>query len=250
MLTCLILDDEPSATERLQYLFRMHVPDVSIVAVCQRPEEALLQFSIHKPDIVITDILMPGMNGLEFLEAVRSTGIATQAIVFSSSRNPEYMLSGYKLDLVHYLCKPILPEELVSAIDNAKRHVKNQKQFEQLQATIETLTAAPQAIIKTMKGVQREEISKIVAIVADKKICHLYTIDGRKINVNSLLKELEEEICVHGPVRVDRSHIVNYTHILGVNSQHGICSMRYGDSALELRISEAACKLLLQVLAG
>ncbi len=79
-------------------------------------KEALEIFQRYKPDIVITDIEMPEINGLELCKTLRQTDAQTPIIVISAFTDTQYLLEAVGLGLVKYLVKPVEEEELFDAL--------------------------------------------------------------------------------------------------------------------------------------
>lgn len=116
----LIADDEPIARERLRALLAEHA-DMTLVAEAGDGEEALRACEEHAPDVVLLDIAMPGMDGLE---AARRLAEASPrpAVVFCTAYD-EHALSAYEAAAVDYLVKPIRRERLAAALDRARTFV-------------------------------------------------------------------------------------------------------------------------------
>ena len=79
--------------------------------------EALNLYREKKPDIIITDIQMPKMDGLKLCQTIRSDDKTTPIIIISAYSNQEYLLKAVELNLVKYLIKPVLQEQLFEAIE-------------------------------------------------------------------------------------------------------------------------------------
>lgn len=77
---------------------------------------ALKLYEQIKPNIIVTDIQMPKLNGLEFIKKIRQKDKKTQVIVLSAYSNKEYLFSAIELQLVKYLIKPIKESEFSEAI--------------------------------------------------------------------------------------------------------------------------------------
>ncbi len=78
---------------------------------------ALEIYEERKPDIIITDISMPKMNGLEMCERIRKKDQKTPIIITTAHTNTDYLLKAVELQLVKYLLKPIDEDELKEAIE-------------------------------------------------------------------------------------------------------------------------------------
>ncbi len=86
---------------------------------------ALQLYEKHKPDIIITDIQMPKLNGLEFVQRIRKNDDKTQVIVISAFSDKDYLLKAIELKLVKYLIKPVNEKDLDEAIDLCIHSLKN-----------------------------------------------------------------------------------------------------------------------------
>ncbi len=80
-------------------------------------KEAIYIYEKHKPDIIITDINMPHMNGLEFCRYIRKSDKNTPIIVTTAYTDTEYLLQAVELTLIKYLLKPIEEEKLLEALN-------------------------------------------------------------------------------------------------------------------------------------
>lgn len=78
---------------------------------------ALKLYEKHQPDIIITDIQMPKLNGLEFVQRIRQKDSKTQVIIISAFSDRDYLLKAIELKLVKYLIKPVNERNLKEAID-------------------------------------------------------------------------------------------------------------------------------------
>lgn len=91
--------------------------------------DALKIYYEINPEIIITDIQMPKLNGLEFIKQIRLKNRKTQVIVLSAYSNKEYLFKAIELQLVKYLTKPIneyeLKEALKSCIQNIEEESSN-----------------------------------------------------------------------------------------------------------------------------
>jgi len=78
---------------------------------------ALKLYEENKPDIIITDIQMPKLNGLEFVKKIRQKDKKTQVIIITAFSDTEYLLKAVELKLVKYLIKPIKEREFDEALN-------------------------------------------------------------------------------------------------------------------------------------
>jgi two-component system, LytTR family, response regulator AlgR len=116
----LIADDEPMARERLRALLAEHA-DLRLVAEAADGTEALDACALHTPDIVLLDIAMPGLDGLEAARHLASFE-PRPAVVFCTAYD-EHALSAFDAAAVDYLVKPVRRERLAAALDRARTFV-------------------------------------------------------------------------------------------------------------------------------
>lgn len=112
-LRTLIVDDEPLAIERLQILCA-RVPRISLVGTAMDGPSVLRQLELLRPDLILLDIQMPGMNGME-LAQVLSARDPRPAIIFVTAFT-EFAVAAFEVNAVDYLLKPVESERLARAV--------------------------------------------------------------------------------------------------------------------------------------
>lgn len=116
----LIADDEPMARERLRALVAEH-PDLALVAEAGDGESAFAACTEHHPDVVLLDIAMPGMDGLE--AARRLAALDPRPAVIFCTAYDQHALSAFDAAAVDYLVKPVRRERLGAALERARTFV-------------------------------------------------------------------------------------------------------------------------------
>lgn len=115
-----IADDEPLARERLRSLLQAH-GGVEIVAEAANGAEALHACAEHHPDVVLLDIAMPGIDGLE--AARHLAGFEPRPAVVFCTAYDAHALSAFEAAAIDYLMKPVRPERLAAALERARTFV-------------------------------------------------------------------------------------------------------------------------------
>ncbi len=116
MVTILVIDDEEDIRELLCYNLKKEGYDVYSA---ENGEKGLASMLANKPDLIILDVMMPGMDGIEVCEAIRRTdGFQKTLICFLTARNEDYsQIAGLDAGADDYVAKPVKPKVLVSRIN-------------------------------------------------------------------------------------------------------------------------------------
>ncbi len=123
----LIVEDEIRIREGLGKLLSRTGGAYEVVMEAGNGEEGLKAILELHPDIVITDIRMEDMDGLEMLEQMVKAGIHTKAIVLSAYSEFEYARSAMKLGVTEYLLKPIAYNELMQSLENVSFQIEKER---------------------------------------------------------------------------------------------------------------------------
>jgi two-component system response regulator AlgR len=207
-LRVLLVDDEPLARQRLARLLAEH-ENYQIVAEAGNGQAALDWLRQHKADLVLMDIQMPGLTGLEVAEQLMdflpSHG-PRPAIVFCTAYD-EHALTAFKVEAVDYLLKPIRKEDLNKALQKAQRWIEQQSDAE-----LETNSSRRTHIsARTHQGLQLIPITDIYSFQADQKYITVkyHTEDSLtgEVLIDEPLKVLEDEF-EHYFVRIHRNALV------------------------------------------
>lgn len=130
MLRVLLVDDEPFITKGLAILIDWEKEGYEIVGICENGEEALKFLENQKVDLIIADIRMPVMTGIELIENIRSSKISDAYFVILSGYNDfSYMQKAIRYECMDYILKPIKAEELLSVLRKvSKQYSSEQKE--------------------------------------------------------------------------------------------------------------------------
>src|SRR5688572_10101278 len=114
----LIVDDEPPARDRLRRLLE-EIGDCEVIAEAANGEEALAMCGDATPDIVMLDVRMPGLSGIEVARHIDSLE-DPPAVIFTTAYD-QYAVEAFETEAVGYLLKPVRKEKLAHALRHAGR---------------------------------------------------------------------------------------------------------------------------------
>jgi two-component system response regulator AlgR len=205
----LIVDDEAPARARLRAMLE-DIDGYSACGEAANGAEALVLTEQTEPDILLMDIRMPGMDGLEAAQHLQSLE-QPPAIIFTTAYNA-FALQAFETHAVDYLLKPLRQERLVEALQHAQRLTRVQA------ASLheaDKQTGARQCICANVRGsLQLIPASEIRYFLADQKYVTVCTAD-RQVLIEETLKGLEQEFTDQF-VRIHRNALVAKRYISGM----------------------------------
>lgn len=127
MLKILIVDDEQVVRVYLQSIVNWEQYDCQVVTTCENGMEALEVMAQQPIDLILTDLEMPKMNGLQLIEEIRSRGYQTKVIVLSNHSDYDLSREVMKLGALDYYVKTNVKEaDIISMIELVSEQVKKQ----------------------------------------------------------------------------------------------------------------------------
>ena len=146
-MTLLVVDDEPQIRTAMQAFFQKNPMGFTEVLSAADGTSALRLILEREPEIIVSDVVLPGLNGLELARLVRNRGIECEIILISGRDDVEYIKSAFKSDVIDYLLKPLDVYELTEVVKKAivRRTGKQRHQPDE-----ETVTKSGQIAKKAM----------------------------------------------------------------------------------------------------
>ena len=140
MYRFLIIDDEPVVREGISENIDWQAYGFELVGACRDGREGLQAIDDLKPDVVLTDICMPFVDGLELAGAIAEEHPGTKTILLTGYDEFEYAQEAVKLKVSDFLLKPITPDELRSVLVSLKQQLdterNRQRQLDRLHAQL------------------------------------------------------------------------------------------------------------------
>jgi DNA-binding NarL/FixJ family response regulator len=115
MITILLVDDHSYIRKGVRYLLET-LGDIEVVATARNGIEAVAKARLHHPDVVIIDISLPLMNGIEAIRQIRKSCPGTRLLTLSIYDDPLYVKNAVEAGATGYVLKDGIPNELLEAI--------------------------------------------------------------------------------------------------------------------------------------
>lgn len=234
----IIIDDEPRVGMLIKSLVEWEEMGLSCIAVISNAEDALDLIEKHRPPIVITDIRMPKVSGLDLISRVRDMGIETKFVVISGYKDFEYARKALQFGIENYLLKPINKNELnrnlreiVASlkVETMKHAAKEQREriFDASKKLINRNIF--EYIVKSGNGISLKTVTKLYGVefpeskfnVIDIKLDHrnLEDInhDHDRLTIKRVLALVESEF----------AEVIAENIVSEVNSMHIVCLFNY-----------------------
>lgn len=192
MFQVLVVDDEPSAVDYICHLLRLKFPGMEIAGTAENGREGLEKYRLLHPDLVISDVKMPVMDGIAMTKAIKEEDSTVQVLVVSGYQEFEYARAALRYGVSDYILKPVTPSHFVSALEPMlhalKRRVYDQRK--RLACAMIAGTAPEEAVMRRSFPGERY----FVAVIRENGLPRRFT-GGQG---TELISDVEETIFVYG----------------------------------------------------
>lgn len=193
-LNCIIVDDEPIARDIVR-IYIEKIPYLNLVASCEDPFEAMRLLNQHNIDLVILDINMPRLTGLDMLRSLKK-----YPAVIITSAYPDYALEGFELSVTDYLLKPFSFPRFVQATEKVVG--KNQP------AAPAPPEDQPFIMVKADKQLTKVFTNEITYVEAYGNYIFIYR-DQERIMSKQTLTQFEAQLPAAKFIRIHKSFIIS-----------------------------------------
>lgn len=197
-MNCLIVDDNKLACMALQQLIAQ-VDDLAFAGECETASEAYNRLRKHPVDIMLLDIELPDMSGLELLRSLEY-----KPIVLLITAKADYAVEAFELNVADYLVKPVTLRRFVQAIERARVLHEQRKN-----------TSGPPTdyvFVRSQNQLVKIQLHDILYIQALGDYVTIHTADKR-YTVHMTLRSIEEKLPSNQFIRIHRSWIAAVGHI-------------------------------------
>ena len=230
-MTTLIVDDEPLARVRLRRL--LEEQGVQVVGEAEDATEALQKAEDLSPDLVLLDIQMPGMTGMQMASALLH--VESAPLVVFVTGYAEHAVAAFQQDALDYLVKPVLPDRLAQTLARARERLADRRARQQVRrkvmksAAAQRLRRLPVRLDYVVRLLPVEEI--VCAVARDKRV-YVRTRDG-KYPTYYTLKQLETLLPADLFLRTHESSLINLEAVTEL--------LFLGNHSYQVRLSTNEC---------
>jgi two-component system response regulator AlgR len=209
-LRALIADDEPLAAERLQLLLAQ-VKGVDLVGSASDGESAVRMAELLEPDVVLLDIAMPGLDGIEVARSI-GTPKSSPAVIFVTAFD-RFAVAAFEVAAVDYVMKPVDPVRLNRALDRARAYVR-QRRESPAEAPAKSSQSLDEFWASDLTGLVRIAARDVDRVSAERDYMRLH-VGRRSWLIHHSMSALEDGLDPELFVRLHRSAIVRRDFVAG-----------------------------------
>lgn len=203
-ITIVSVDDEYPALQLIKQ-YCDQIEDIDLLQGFQNPEEALVYLQNNKVDLVILDINMPYLNGIELLQQ-----LPYKPLCIFLTLETQYAVKAFELDVVHYLVKPV-------DFENFKKAVNKAKDFLQFKNSAENKKQENFIMFKSNYIMNKVFLKDICWVEGFGEYIVLVT-PLKKYMILDRMSNFEEKFQNLGFIRIHKSYIVLSSHIVSYDS--------------------------------
>ncbi|HET7118218.1 MAG TPA: LytTR family DNA-binding domain-containing protein [Hanamia sp.] len=206
VIKCLIVDDEPIGREILEN-FVKEINFLEVIAVCEDAFEALEILEGNQIDLLISDIQMPKINGLELVRSLPSPPV----IIFVTAHD-QFAVNSFELGVADYLLKPVSFDRFLKAINKAKQQIEMHRNV-LLNSNAEIVDYI---FIKANNKLNKIGYDNILYIESLRDYLKVFTTTKEILITYSSMKSIEEKLPLSQFVRIHNSYLVSITAVKAV----------------------------------
>lgn len=262
----MVVDDEQIVIESVKFIVKKEISNIQVVKTAANGREAIQAASEVKPDIVLMDIRMPGINGIEAIKEIKKTYSDVKFVIVSAYEQFDFAKQAVELGVVDYLMKPVNKTKLISTLNKITNELDIEKQKEEIQLdNIEkykkALTVLEQGFIYSILfnkeyGTDLMKYKEILGLSGSTGYIMILKMTDKKtekgistgLKSHKIYTEFKNILkyktrCVVGPIMVDR--IIAYIQDANVDEyDHRIEAIRLSEMLVEkIELKEPEVKL-------
>lgn len=132
MIKLMIVDDEQIVRDGIRFIIEKNFENqIEIVDMARTGREAIEKYEEWRPNLVLMDIQMPGINGIDALRAIKEQNPGAKCIIISAYEQFEYAKQAVELGVKEYILKPINKNKLVDTVSRVLKEIEDEKRIKQ-----------------------------------------------------------------------------------------------------------------------
>jgi two-component system response regulator AlgR len=211
----LVVDDEPLAVERLQLLLA-RIEGVSLAGTASEGAAALRMVEAVRPDAVLLDIAMPGMDGIDVARALAR--VPEPPVVIFVTAFDTFAVAAFDVEAVDYVMKPVSAERLARAVERARERIAAGGRSSEGEGSSSGFVE--EFWVSEARGLVRLSAADVDRVSAERDYMRLH-VGKRSWLINHTIAKLEEELDPARFVRLHRSAIVRRDFVTGLRRDEG-----------------------------
>lgn len=204
-MRAIIVEDEPKGLKNLMAMLSVNCPNVEVIGTFGNLADAQKGLVSLEPDLVFLDVHLPDGLGFQLLE----NNTETEASVIFITAYDDFALKAFELGAIHYLLKPVVTEELISAVERAQSRQQNETKTQMgflHQAYQQGIT---KIALPTTDGIQYIEFDQIKVCEASGPYTVLHLESNEQLVVSKNLLKFEDSLGPHHFLRIHDRYLIN-----------------------------------------
>ncbi|HXD93588.1 MAG TPA: LytTR family DNA-binding domain-containing protein [Bacteroidia bacterium] len=232
-LKIIIVDDEKRIRNSLVNVLKLHYPNVNVVAEAEDVTLAITAVKKHNPDVVLLDIKMPDGTGFDMIKQLMPL---TFKIIFITAFD-QYAIQAFKFSAIDYLLKPVIPEDLVNALQRVVQQLdieNSNTKLDVFMSNMSDLTRDKKKIVlNSHDKMHIISLNEVIRCEADRNYTQFFLFNKKSVLVSRPLKDYDDMLSEYGFFRCHHSHLINLEFVDRLEKKEGgILIMKDGSEVL------------------
>jgi two-component system LytT family response regulator len=217
MIQAVIIDDESKGRKILHNFLSKFCPHVHIIGDADGVETGIDLITQKQPELVFLDVEMKDGTGFDLLQKMPSLNFA---VIFVTAHS-EYALQAFKSSAIDYLLKPVLPEELMLAVNKFLKDKSLKNSDTRLKNLLDNQNEITKLALPTHAGIELLKIKDLIYCESSGNYTSFYTTAGSEIVVSKTIKEYDGILSPHNFFRIHQSYLINLDYVVKFNKNDG-----------------------------
>lgn len=209
----LIADDDPGMLLVMRKLVE-RAEDYELVGEAQNGEQVLALYEKYTPEVVLMDVEMPGMSGIDCARIIQDKN--PKAVLVFATAHEQYMKSAFEVYAFDYLVKPFPVDRALNTLRLIRERLRESAAAQSVTTRARPRQAPARLMLKSRDGLSFVDIEDILLVQREERQTVIYTVNGGRFVTGEGLSELEERLPANMFFRAHKSYIVNVNQIESV----------------------------------